>query len=178
MVKTLPDNELKLMDNPFFQYKFASTDIKPEEWDVAGINVSTFRATAKPLLICTQTSIPEVKAHTLRYGNEGDRWAEAMNEALNKIREDQMRTSLCMIERGEYGNFKYFSTAGVTMKGSDPDDPSKILKKPTGSIENLHNQYHIYCGGFADKGQYQGKTGHMICVPVAAFDPVFWTHHW
>lgn len=40
MVKTLPDNELKAMPNPFWQYKFTAGDIKADEWQLSGIDVS------------------------------------------------------------------------------------------------------------------------------------------
>lgn len=40
MVKTLPDNELKAVANPFWQYKFAAGDLKPNEWQLSGIDVS------------------------------------------------------------------------------------------------------------------------------------------
>lgn len=103
-----------------------------------------------------------------------------MNQALNKIREDEMRLSLAMIERGEYSNFKYFSTARAVSIPGRRDDPSKIIKNFTGSIESLHNNYHVYTGGFAGARE-NIKTrigGHMSCVPVAAFDPIFWFHHW
>ena len=44
MVKTLPDNKLVPMTNPFFQYKFADTDLTEKEWEASGINVMTFFA--------------------------------------------------------------------------------------------------------------------------------------
>lgn len=40
MVKTLPDNELKAMLNPFWQYKFAAGDLSSNEWQLSGIDVS------------------------------------------------------------------------------------------------------------------------------------------
>ena len=46
----------------------------------------------------------------------------------------------------------------------DADDPNHLY----GSIESIHNRYHGLCGG----------EGHMSRVPVAAFDPIFWLHHW
>lgn len=98
----------------------------------------------------------------------------ALNSNLNKVREDEMRASLSMIEAGGYSNFRAFSTAGVLIKGSDPDT-SQILQDNTGSIEGLHNNYHGYIGGFSGD---DSNTGHMSCVPIAAFDPVFWIHHW
>ena len=38
-----------------------------------------------------------------------------------------------------------------------------------GSIEALHGNYHILLGG---------ANGHMSHPSIAAFDPVFWLHHW
>ncbi len=40
MIKTLPDNELKPMINPFFKYDFAPGDLNPEEWEHSGLDVS------------------------------------------------------------------------------------------------------------------------------------------
>lgn len=115
-----------------------------------------------------------VRDHTLRYGGNDDTSVSAMNNNLNKIREDEMRASLSMIEAGAYSNFLAISTTGVIIKGADPDT-NKILQDNTGSLEGLHNNYHVYVGGFSGN---DSNTGHMSCVPVAAFDPVFWIHHW
>jgi hypothetical protein len=38
-----------------------------------------------------------------------------------------------------------------------------------GSIEALHGNYHTIIGG---------SNGHMSHPSIAAFDPVFWFHHW
>lgn len=37
-----------------------------------------------------------------------------------------------------------------------------------GSLEDIHNEIHDKTGG----------GGHMSALEVAAFDPVFWLHHW
>jgi tyrosinase len=37
-----------------------------------------------------------------------------------------------------------------------------------GSLEDIHNAVHDYVGG----------TGHMGDPSIAAFDPIFWFHHW
>ena len=37
-----------------------------------------------------------------------------------------------------------------------------------GSLEDIHNEIHDKTGG----------NGHMSALEVAAFDPVFWLHHW
>ena len=44
-----------------------------------------------------------------------------------------------------------------------------------GSIEALHGLIHSWCGGgWLSEPAY----GHMALVEVAAFDPIFWLHHW
>lgn len=40
MVRTLPDNELKALANPFWQYKFSAGDLKAHDWQISGIDVS------------------------------------------------------------------------------------------------------------------------------------------
>jgi tyrosinase len=40
MVKTLPDDELKPMDNPFLQWKFASGGLSDKEWGVSQVQVN------------------------------------------------------------------------------------------------------------------------------------------
>jgi len=37
-----------------------------------------------------------------------------------------------------------------------------------GSIEGVHDTVHGVAGG----------GGHMSVIPYAAFDPLFWLHHW
>jgi len=60
--------------------------------------------------------------------------------------------------------------------------PSALKRKdmPFDSAEGLHNSLHNWCGGpiarVGDDGK--GVVGHMSEVPVAAFDPIFWFHHW
>ena len=120
-----------------------------------------------------------MKEQTLRHGGNDEKAVETMNQALNMIREDEMRSCLVMIERGEYSNYRNFSTNGVMIQGQNPDNLSEILKKNTGSLEGLHNNYHVYIGGFTGpRKSMKTRIGHMTCVPIAAFDPVFWIHHW
>lgn len=50
------------------------------------------------------------------------------------------------------------------------------------NCESLHNGMHGWCGGPAhghaqDAGR-NAQQGHMSVVAVAAFDPLFWFHHW
>lgn len=49
-------------------------------------------------------------------------------------------------------------------------DFSTIMKTvgPSGSLEALHDDYRYFIVG----------GGRMSSVLVAAFDPVFWLHHW
>ena len=74
--------------------------------------------------------------------------------------------------------FEDFATKRLpNHRASDPDS-----KKQTSfaSCENLHDNMHGWCGGdqlATDKQDVQ-LLGHMSHVPVAAFDPIFWVHHW
>ncbi|WYZ43577.1 hypothetical protein EsH8_VII_000013 [Colletotrichum jinshuiense] len=42
------------------------------------------------------------------------------------------------------------------------------------SLEYIHNNLHGFIGG---SGGFQGGIGHMMNVPVAAYDPIFYMHH-
>jgi tyrosinase len=79
-----------------------------------------------------------------------------------------------MIESGAYSNYRNFSTDGPDAANIDTKNLNKVLRNPAASIEVLHGQYHVYVGGFSDNNS---NIGHMSCVPVAAFDPIFWIHH-
>lgn len=102
-----------------------------------------------------------------------------------------MRVILVIIEdKGEkageqsYTNFLNFSTNGIGLipKLEDKGFFKGPLLARTGSIEGVHDNYHCYLGGWDPEKLKQGakffKIGHMMCVPIAAFDPVFWFHHW
>ena len=87
--------------------------------------------------------------------------------------------SLNLIEHGAYDDYEVFATKGTQFSGQDPKQGGKILTRASGSIEGLHGTYHIMVGGWNDEAiDSKKKTGHMSSVPVAAFDPVFWMHHW
>ncbi|KAM5523936.1 Tyrosinase 5 [Fusarium oxysporum f. sp. phaseoli] len=164
MVKVLPDNELKAMDNPFFNYQFEAADSSRIQWEFSDLD----------------TTLDHAKDFTFRHGGSDPANAASMNTVLNKIREDEMRCSLSMIESGVYSNFQAFSTDGVNLghKFKYLRDKKEILRTNTGSIEGLHNDYHVFIGGFqGTRGNIKSTSGHMSCVPVAAFDPIFWIHH-
>lgn len=48
------------------------------------------------------------------------------------------------------------------------------------SAENIHDNMHGWCGGERTALDDNGVAllGHMSHVPMAAFDPIFWLHHW
>lgn len=120
-------------------------------------------------------SLAHAKERTLRHGGSDEAAVDSLNKVLNKIREDEMRCSLAMIEQGAYSNFQAFASTGVDVG----QEFKEIFKKNTGSIEGLHNDYHVLIGGFEGTfSEMKSKSGHMSCVPVAAFDPIFWIHHW
>jgi tyrosinase len=89
-----------------------------------------------------------------------------MNNRLNTVREDHIRLCLALIEDEVYRNFRTFSTNAVLPKANE--QPEANLEKASGSIEDFHGKYHAIIGG----------TGHMSFISTAAFDPIFWMHHW
>lgn len=55
-------------------------------------------------------------------------------------------------------------------------DRKEMVRLPAwGSLESLHDNLHLWCGGGGDD---QLAFGHMYWQNVAAFDPIFWLHHW
>jgi tyrosinase len=54
-------------------------------------------------------------------------------------------------------SYQAFTNTGVGGPGS------------AGSLEDIHNNVH---------GMIGGNGGHMSYLDYAAFDPVFWLHHW
>lgn len=45
------------------------------------------------------------------------------------------------------------------------------------SLEDIHDNIHVLVGGPSPSDQ-SAPAGNMSIVPYAAFDPVFWLHHW
>lgn len=127
MIKTLPDNELREMDNPLFKYDFAESDLLLAEWKASTLDVSLCSRHKQFVLTRKQITIPGAMKRTIRYKGNDSSATEAMNKEINKIREDEMRCSLVMIETPEYSNFQSFSTAGVGWTKNP--NPSEILKK-------------------------------------------------
>jgi tyrosinase len=100
------------------------------------------------------------KKQTVRYPSnindvKGD--PTSMNTTLNRDREGNAIMILDMIK--DYNSFASFSSDSLTPGAS-------------GSLEDIHGNYHGLIGG------PRGRMGHMSRVPIAAFDPVFWMHHW
>lgn len=78
--------------------------------------------------------------------------------------------------------FEDFATKRV--QGLGPDAPKNKKQEVYASAENLHDWIHFVCGGPAALRKLSTRPetlqllGHMGNVPVAAFDPIFWIHHW
>jgi tyrosinase len=86
-----------------------------------------------------------------------------MNQFLQMFRAPNIEYLLDMMEKEEYKNYSNFAATGRKKDGSPCDTPLA-----NGSLEGLHNRYHLLIGG---------TGGHMSRVPTAAFDPIFWLHH-
>ena len=100
------------------------------------------------------------------------------NTVLAETRESNVEMMLGMLIHPEYKNYLAISFSNRPVFPDFPTEKDKNgnvkLDKDGkavqlfGSVEGLHNRYHGICG----------REGHMSRVPVAAFDPIFWLHHW
>lgn len=93
---------------------------------------------------------------------------QRLNAVMNKDRENRNTTFLYFLTDW-YDTYQKFSNNGA--KVTKPDG----TVEPHSGLEQLHGGYHITIGGYS---QARTLGGHMSRVPVAAFDPVFWLHHW
>lgn len=94
---------------------------------------------------------------------------DELDKALNKEREPKVQAVLDLLEIPPYFDYRNFASTGArTKRVVENGKPVVKIDGPSGSLENFHNNYHVTLGG----------QGHMSRVPVAAFDPVFWLHHW
>ena len=82
-----------------------------------------------------------------------------LNTVLAQRRESEVEALLNLFFLPDYKDYAIFSNKAV-----DENGDATVF----GSVESFHDDYHGNCGG----------VGHMSRVPVAAFDPVFWLHHW
>ena len=102
-----------------------------------------------------------MEPETSRYPGAGNyaTSVKQLNEKLNQIREqdDEYCNNMILFPgKGGYDKFLNVVTTKLEVNGM------------AGSLEGLHNGYHNYIG----------NGGQMSDPPVAAFDPVFWIHHW
>lgn len=148
------ETRLAAMDNPLKNFDFPqSHSVAPEEW---GVLEQQVRAEGGGFYLSQRRTARHPKAGAT---GEADNFAE-LDAALNKDREPEVQTLLDLIELQPYADFGNFATAVPSGKGG--------RNAPNGSLESFHGAYHVLIGG----------AGHMSRVPIAAFDPVFWFHHW
>ncbi|GME60713.1 Tyrosinase [Neofusicoccum parvum] len=100
--------------------------------------------------------------HTVRHPTDNNREKDDfddLDKSLNWAREPGLTYMLNMMKCPAYANYENFARASVL----------NLVKNPTsGSLESFHDFYHGQIGG----------GGHMSVPELAAFDPVFWFHHW
>ena len=98
-------------------------------------------------------------------GNDGlSDNVQDLRSVLNSQREPMVELMLRIVQDHKYDKYLDFASTSPRKIDNGRLPPGA----PRGSLEALHNTYHASCGG----------EGHMARVPVAAFDPIFWQHHW
>lgn len=150
--KDSPEKELELQEisNPLNKFTFPKVrGISSDEWDFIDDPDYPFKASR---------SFTE-RQDNLLIGKSDHR---QLNTVLAQRRESQVEALLNLFNpKLAYNKYANFSTTG-----SREDWEAEVK----GSVESLHDDYHGNCGG--------GRGGHMSHIPAAAFDPVFWLHHW
>jgi len=79
------------------------------------------------------------------------------------------------LREGVYRLLTSLSGYNLFATGDYPENKGVKDTRGWASVESLHNTIHDWIGG-ASKGME--TNGHMAHIPVAAFDPIFWIHHW
>lgn len=156
MLRTPDNNDLVLQPNPLHLFNFPKTGSIPQtEWDLF-VSLEPYRRDPNPYL-CNSQASGFNETQTQRYPASSDPVSD-LNQVLNSasVREAGASQALNMISDPAYATYASFATDSAS-------------EGPAGSLEGIHNNYHVNIGG---------QGGHMSEVPVAAFDPIFWLHHW
>lgn len=144
------EKKLKEIDNPLASFKFPTNHgLRPEEW---GDYIKQ-----RPMV------------RTLRYPdpNSGKSDHRLLNTALLKNRESNIEKMLNLFDKLKYKDYVAFAFKAY-VKDPGTGKLTKDVDPAFSSIESLHDSYHGLLGG----------GGHLSSVPIAAFDPAFWIHHW
>ncbi|KAK7963576.1 tyrosinase precursor (monophenol monooxygenase) [Apiospora saccharicola] len=178
-----PDDQPEIIDNPLHHYNFEEDFISAKTWEEED---------------WAKDQVAYSRQKTNRYPKDKQS-RTALNEILNIFRMDCNRVMVRFMTDDSYSDYERFCSVRkgydsvlpghtdfvqLTSTGDDGDSPGDIVssERVSGSLEGLHNLYHRLIGGDCPKLK-DGYTyvdrggGHMSKVPVAAFDPIFWSHH-
>jgi len=93
---------------------------------------------------------------------------EKLSNALNSGREGRNSLALALLHSQPYAELSTVASDLILVEGDITEFNNP--KDGSGSLEgSIHGNYHNIIGG---------RRGHMSHPSVAAFDPVFWFHHW
>lgn len=147
--QTSDDKLVTLKDNPLYRYQFP-------DGAQGGFGTDDWASAQASDIYCRTYTVRHPRTRTDDVGDATD-----MNNILNARRMDNNRQIRDMI----IGKASYESFASTAATSG-----------PSGNLEGLHNQYHVYLGGSTNSPQE--VSGWMSVIATAAFDPVFWIHHW
>ncbi|RPA75533.1 Di-copper centre-containing protein [Ascobolus immersus RN42] len=164
VVRPQSEGKWTVMDNPLFTYEFLSDPPMQEQWDAYDEKVLEDEKKRGTDLSTVWFSN---RAQTVRYPRKNRdliSMVTKMNQTIQMNRAPGVEYLVHMMENEEYKKYETFAATGLEDDGETP------IQTPlaNGSLEGLHNRYHLIIGG---------TGGHMSRVPTAAFDPIFWLHH-
>ena len=143
-------NKLTSLDNPLLIYNFPTVKtLVDEDFQTLDNAMNNWRK---------KNGLPTgqhySRKHTTRQPNFPDGQEESNYDTLKKT-----------LNMGRAGGVKRLLEIMENVKSY----PNYATNSRSGkSLESLHDTYHGNIGG----------SGHMGMVPIAAFDPIFWLHHW
>ena len=126
MIRLPPNNEIKLVKNPLYTYKFplgSGSDKETNEWNGYSIK-DWYRQTT----VRHKASGKTLRSNPLE-----------MNTEINNSREGEQQVLIDMLLDPVYANFESFAANTNTVG-------------PNGSLEGIHNNYHGHIGGLGQVG--------------------------
>lgn len=165
-----PSNSLeKMTSNPFssFAFKEATGTLSDEDW--------SYLDPSKAMLDKQQTNRHPWDPKNPTAASFAWTSTDRLNKTLNEFRMDANRYLLDLISQPYYKSYDIFATQGRPGGSGRSAPKDKVHPQAStnafgssGSLESMHGLYHGLCG----------SGGHMGRVAVAAYDPIFWFHHW
>ncbi|KAK1826001.1 hypothetical protein QBC39DRAFT_317544 [Podospora conica] len=151
-----PDDKPTPADNPLYTYRFNPKSGELQQGDKAKLA----RYGSTEMTIRCPSLVGDNRQKAKAHGNK------QVGYNLNWNVQDRVNLLLSFMRDHPYKTFPAVGSDELVVGDFTEVDDTRG-DRPSGSLENLHNIYHVLIG----------HVGHMGDPKYAAFDPVFWFHH-